>query len=324
MKVILTLVILSGTWLSSFSQSRYREEFNGPFKSWANVKTRFNASGDGKKDDTKALQAAPDSLTTSQRTVFNTDARSKYLVVYLPAGTYKISQTLRLTGKIGVCFIGEDPEKTIIRWDGQDNDTMMFSNRSAYVKMSRITWNANNKKNIEAVGFHYKDFNKPNFAPTTIELSDMVFKGNTLYGISAGTYAPDGTGMMDAEFTIKRCKFYSCTGAGLKMLIWNINNYHKRNPLLFLKQKMSSKIAMMGITSQCFKSKDKSCLTEDPQSLSDVVVNVSNVKTFISEMTSDNRKAMPKPFFNLENGVSNIYISRVSTYNGGTAYTFRK
>lgn len=770
MKVILTFLILSGCWFSSFSQTRYREEFNGPFKSWANVKTRFNASGDGKKDDTKALQAALDSLTTSQRVLFNTDSRSKYLVVYLPAGTYSISQTLRLTGKMGVSFIGEDPEKTIIRWDGQDNDTMLFANRSAYVKMSRITWNANNKKNIEAVGFHYKDFNEPNFAPTTIELSDMIFTGNPIYGISAGTYTSDGTGMMDAEFTIKRCKFYSCTGAGiqikgfnaldywiwdcefstctigvdcshgnyhvyrsvfnnsaiadlknkdvnyasvrgcysnnaaafsldegascnpfkrifqgnfvnnckaipiqyhhqgkitllnnyfvkdnttqqftvdysswcsgnydilsvdnnyaetnphnlrkdfpskvhsiadkkfdrktmrkpgikvvqpflplvkreifevpagsgsatiqgiinkaaqlkgqraivhfpagnysidktldippgsdmqllgdgmidasiltqngsnvagfyfikvngpsyitikdlqigqgnktdkingilfsgidqqksevrldqvhtstnatllidrldytyfeknnsffsngniviggdkvksssgtsrlycfggqsagvrlennatmvakdcwfegsfrkdfipvdlnggygnltvdgamyassdldsgalvnvsnfkgkisllnmyligsiyvspnspgLKMLIWNINNFHKKNPLLFLKQKMSSKIAMMGITSQCFKSKDISCLIEDPQSLSDVVINVNNVNTFISEMTSDNRKAMPKPFINLESGVSNIYISRVSTYNGGTAYTFRQ
>ena len=34
------------------------DEFVGPFPSWANVKTMYNAKGDGITDDTAALQAA--------------------------------------------------------------------------------------------------------------------------------------------------------------------------------------------------------------------------------------------------------------------------
>lgn len=225
MKIICLLIIVCFLAMDSLSQSKYREEFNGPFRSWANAKTRFKATADGVKDDTKSLQMALDSLTTTERVLFNTGAKAKYLVIYLPAGTYKISQTLRLEGKIGVTFIGEDPAKTIIKWHGGDNDTMFFSNRSAYIKISRITWDANNKKNIEALGLHWKDFSEPNFAPTTIEFSDMIFKGNPKYGISAGTYASEGTGMMDAEVAIKRCKFYSCQAAGILIKGFNALDY---------------------------------------------------------------------------------------------------
>lgn len=152
MKNTLLLILFYCLAIDSFSQSRYREEFNGPFESWANVKTRFKAAADGVKDDTRALQTALDSLTVTERVLFNNKTQTKYLVVYLPAGTYKISQTLRLAGKIGVTFIGEDPEKTIIKWYGGDNDTMFYSNRAAHIKVSRITWDANNKKNIEILG----------------------------------------------------------------------------------------------------------------------------------------------------------------------------
>lgn len=81
---------------------------------------------------------------------------------------------------------------------------------------------------------------------------------------------------------------------------------------------------MMGISSQCFKSIDKKCIVEDLQSLSDMVVNVPDLKLFISELTKDNRTSMPRPFINLSTSISNIYISRVSTLRGKTAYTFRQ
>ncbi len=225
MKNTLLLILCCFLAISTFSQSRYREEFNGPFESWANVKTRFKAAADGVHDDTRALQSALDSLTTTERVLFNNNTQTKYLVVYLPAGTYKISQTLRLTGKIGVTFIGEDPEKTIIKWYGGDNDTMFYSNRAAYIKVSRITWDASNKKNIEILGMHYKDFVEPNFAPTSVEFSDMVFTGNPKYGISSGSYTSDGTGMMDAEVAIKRCRFFSCQAAGIAIKGYNALDY---------------------------------------------------------------------------------------------------
>src|SRR5688500_2918698 len=122
MKKILSSFLMLICFVSLRAQQDYREEFNGPYPSWANVKTRFRAAGDGKKDDTKSIQLALDSL-------------------------------------------GEDPNNTIIKWDG----SMFFSNRSAYVKFSQITWDANNKKVIEALGIHYKDMVEPFFAPTSLE-----------------------------------------------------------------------------------------------------------------------------------------------------------
>ncbi len=219
--LITACIILS----NALGQVSYKEEFNGPFKSWANAKTRFRATGNGVTDDTKALQTALDSLTSNLKLDFNRQAATRYVVIYLPAGIYKISETLHLTGKVGVSFIGEDPLKTIIKWAGGDNDTMFHANRSPYIKISRITWDGNNKNNIEALGIHYKDLLAPNYSPTSIELSDMIFKGNLQTGIAGGTYVPEGTGMMDAEVTIKRCKFYSCRGAGISIKGYNALDY---------------------------------------------------------------------------------------------------
>ena len=63
------------------------EEFLGPFPSWANVKTEFGAVGDGKTDDTAAIQRALDSVKVNA---------SPKKVLYFPAGRYRITGTLRL------------------------------------------------------------------------------------------------------------------------------------------------------------------------------------------------------------------------------------
>src|SRR5688572_11152562 len=84
-----------------------QDEFCGPFPSWADAKKRFGAKGNGKNDDTKSLQRALDSFTVTL-TQFNTKNKP-YVVLYLPAGVYNISETLVLKGKIGVSIIGEDP-----------------------------------------------------------------------------------------------------------------------------------------------------------------------------------------------------------------------
>ncbi|MBE7173727.1 MAG: hypothetical protein INR73_24355 [Williamsia sp.] len=225
MKTTLFSVLLCCALASCFAQTKYREEFNGPFASWANVKTRFRAAGDGVKDDTQALQTALDSLSRTLKTPFNTQGATRYVVVYLPAGTYRISRTLRLEGRTGVTFIGEDPLKTKIKWAGGDNDTMFFSNKSAEIRISRLTWDADNRKNIVAVGLHFKDHNEPYFGPTFMELSDMVFTGNPACGLSCGTYGTDGTGIMDSEFTIRRCKFYNATEAGILIKGFNALDY---------------------------------------------------------------------------------------------------
>ena len=83
-------------------------------------------------------------------------------------------------------------------------------------------------------------------------------------------------------------------------------------------------IAMLGITSQCFKSKNPKCVSEDPRSIADNSANIPDMSAFISDLTREGQKAMPKKYRNLPDGVSNIFISRVSTLSGNTGYTFIK
>lgn len=128
--MLAAFLLPAGLWAQSM------EEFNGPFNSWANVKTRFGAKGNGIDDDTKALQRALDSLS-NPGTTYNLGG-SGYFVIYLPAGTYCISSTLVLKGKIGVSIIGEDPARSVIKWTGGDRDTLLWTNASAYFKISRI------------------------------------------------------------------------------------------------------------------------------------------------------------------------------------------
>jgi hypothetical protein len=210
---------------TAFAQGR--EEFNGPFESWANVKTRFGAYGDGKNDDTRALQQALDQLS-NPLTGFNM-AKGAYTVVYLPAGTYCISSTLILKGKIGVCIIGEDPARTIIKWTGKDSTTLFWANGSAYFKLIRFTWDAGGRKNMEGIGIHWKDRwndgKTRSFATLNIEITDNIFKPGFAYGIWGGTNPGSGTGTNDSEIAIRRCIFNQCTESGIEITGFNAIDY---------------------------------------------------------------------------------------------------
>src|SRR6516165_369670 len=84
------------------------DEFVGPFPSWINIKTAYGAKGDGITDDTAAFQRALTDLGTP----------GHGNVLWIPAGTYKITSQLNLSSRLGVSIIGEDPATTILKWAG--------------------------------------------------------------------------------------------------------------------------------------------------------------------------------------------------------------
>src|SRR5438876_8814758 len=87
------------------------EEFAGPFASWRDVRRDYGAVGDGKADDSNAFQRALDDLTRHE----------KACVLYVPAGTYRITRTVKTVRKAhtdcqGVAVVGEDPATTTLRF----------------------------------------------------------------------------------------------------------------------------------------------------------------------------------------------------------------
>lgn len=196
----------------------------GSMHSWLNLKEKFNAKGDGKSDDTKAFQKALD-LLNDKLDAYRNRKEPKYFVLYIPAGIYNVSTTLRLNGKFGISIIGEDKEKVIIKWIGKENDTMFVSNGSSYCKFSQVSWDGSGIKGIRAMGIHWIEKAYGKYAPTSMEISDMNFYQGLDYGICGGTYANEGTGSNDAEVLIKNCRFENILNTGIYIHGYNALDY---------------------------------------------------------------------------------------------------
>lgn len=179
------------------------EEFVGPFGSWLNVKTDFGAKGDGLTDDTAALQKAFNALTTSSRGG----------TLYIPAGTYRITQTLKYTD-VGTFsqsqIIGEDPAKVIVKWGGTNAGAMAEFTGFKYSKIGRISWDGAGV--AETIIHHNTTTNT--WGSDTVHF-DEVFK-DARFGlrIGVGSY-------QDSEMGILRCQFSNFTTAAVSVESWN-------------------------------------------------------------------------------------------------------
>jgi len=177
------------------------EEFLGPFPSWLDVKRDCGAVGDGKADDTAALQKA-------LGTIRNPDSPKR--VMYLPAGTYRITKAIELirethTQSQGVTVCGEHPDKVVLRWDGPEGG-VMFDYGAWFSVVRRITFDgAGRAKTAIRHG--------PRFV-TANELSDLVVR-DVQFGIEAGQEA----GI--AETAVLRCRFARCAKAAVSIQGFN-------------------------------------------------------------------------------------------------------
>jgi Pectate lyase superfamily protein len=178
------------------------DEFVGPFANWADLKRDYGALGDGKTDDTSALQKALDDLK----------ADKKSHCLYLPAGTYRLTRGLQMVSQMNFSLIGENPVTTIIKWDGPQNGTMLFCNGARYGRFGRLTWDGSGRAQTAIA--HQWDGHTPN-ANTHNEHADEVFQ-NVGFGIRAGV-----PHFMDAECPILRCHFVHCSKAGVSIESFN-------------------------------------------------------------------------------------------------------
>ncbi len=176
------------------------EEFVGPFASWLDVQRDYGAVGDGTTDDTIALQRALDDIREHK----------KACVLYLPAGTYRITQTLRTARQAHqdnmVTVVGEDPSTVILKWDGPDEGTMLQWD-AWYAKLSRLTFDGMSRAGTcVRYGPRFSTYN---------ETSDLVCRDAT-NGIVFGW--PESAGQ--AENEVLRCQFFRCD-VGIQTVNWN-------------------------------------------------------------------------------------------------------
>lgn len=193
--------IMMAFWTALPTVAPADEEFVGPFPSWRDAQRDYGARGDGQADDTTALQRALDELAP----------HTNSCVLYLPAGTYRLTGMLQTVRKAhtdcqGVAIIGEDPARTILRWDGTNGGTM-FQWDAWYSKISRLTFDGAGRAGTALLyGPAFSTYN---------ESSDLIFR-DASNGLVFGGPTTQG----QAENAVLRCQFFRC-GIGLQTVNWN-------------------------------------------------------------------------------------------------------
>jgi hypothetical protein len=186
--------------------------FVGPFSHWIDVKADFGAIGDGIADDTVALQKAFAEVQKTQG----------FKTIYLPAGIYRVKDTLKMNAAGNLRIVGESPEQVILKWDGPTGKDLLFFDGVRYVHFSRVTLDGAAKAGAGLhVGIDYG--NKGNLFPTGWGVYDIQFKNLTM-GVKAGS--PN----CQSEATYERCLFQNC-GVGISLMDANTANIWIRHSL---------------------------------------------------------------------------------------------
>ena len=202
------LALLLGIGTAAGQDAPPSEEFVGPFASWNQIQCTGN-------DDTGLLQNA----------LNNVGLPGQSPVLYIAAGTCRISSTLRLGTSNGVSkqnltILGADPATTRILWAGPAGGTMLTIDGVGHSRYGRITWDGGGS--ARAVYVLSQTPNTGTYFSTANRHEDEVFTN----------LAPDGvavragdSGIGDAETEWIRCHFLGPMTAGILLKNFNVGDY---------------------------------------------------------------------------------------------------
>lgn len=192
--------------------------FAASFTSWIDVKAECGAIGDGKADDTTAIQKGLDLIRPED---------SKRKILYFPAGIYRTTGTLRAIREKhrecqGVGLQGEGPDNSVILYDGKGGEPMLEWG-AWYSTIRGLGFETADSETVRLrLGLREGKSGKPTagiwFGPgfsTANEVSDCAFR-NLPIAIQGGTGKTQG----QAEVAVERCLFERC-GTGLLLANWN-------------------------------------------------------------------------------------------------------
>jgi len=178
-----------------------------PRSDWVNVKSVTPAAvGDGVTDDTAAVQSA---LNTLQ------DTPQGKRVVFFPAGTYLIKNTLTLSHILGPALIGTG-QGSVIKWGGATGGVMYHSNGTAYARYIGLVWDGSG---TAAVGCDHRAAAET-YYETRVRHKNELYKNFTEAGIRVGL-PPQA--LPSAEIMYENDLFQN-NKSGVEFLTWNDYN----------------------------------------------------------------------------------------------------
>ena len=156
--------------------------------------------GDGKADDTAAIQACLDMVNYQ-----SANATRLYVTVYLPPGTYRIKKSLLIVDILGGAIIGHG-EATVIQWAGEKGGRMM---EDSGVTRTRFVGLVFDGQGIAGVGFEH-DGRRPGLYETRIRHQNNKFTNFLTAGLRVGFNKTGGGKLESSEMLFENCIFDQC------------------------------------------------------------------------------------------------------------------
>lgn len=198
-----------------------------------NVKLQCGAVGDGKVDDTLAIQRALDMAAGDTHLRFPESPRVATRHVYLPPGQYRITRTLLMTSAhTNLTLQGAGSYGGAIRamsqliWDGPENGILMQSYGQLGLNMSDIRFDGSHKA---ATAFALDSIDKDTADPTLLKTYGA--RAGALLVISRCAFENAGVGFRcgqdswtcASDMSFYDCNFSNCQTGFLTMADQNLN-----------------------------------------------------------------------------------------------------